>query len=97
MLQVTEQVVASQLQHRRRLFAGYTFKPIEEFVNRLPRGDRIKEVFKWHTGTVKAESAADAVRVDPDQAEERMSRLDLVALQELGIDRRDMHERLATG
>jgi hypothetical protein len=77
------------------LVAGDAFEAVEEVVECLAGFEGVEEVLDGDSGGVEARRAADALGVDPDEAEEGMAGLDEVALEELGVEGFDVsNERL---
>ena len=65
---------SSQLQQRFCLLTLAAFKVVEKLVQCLAERKRIKEGFDWNA-SVETRPATDALRIDPDEAEQWMSRL----------------------
>jgi hypothetical protein len=90
LFQIVEEILSRKFQHRQGLLAGYAFEPVEKILQRFTGGQGIKQVLDRHACAIKARRTADTIRVDPNQAEQGVPSLNLVAKEMLGRDRLDV-------
>ena len=88
--QLGEQSQPRQLEYGRRLLACHALEIFQECVERIPALQIVEQVFEWNAAGIEAWLAAHPLGIDPDDAEERMSRLNPIADKMFRLDRGSM-------